>query len=226
MAGGQLVKQAVSLTAKFLNDVNDSTSGGNLVSLPSGVPVPPSSQTIPGDRIVLDDATALALSDTAVGTLLGGVYQYVGMLTGSTAAAVVGAPAFYRSNELPAGATQAYTVTADVQPTAPGSWLAGVFINVISKGSFGWIQVAGTATVKYAAAIVAGGTTTGAPVYASQGTAGTFNAGYTAAYNITNNTDGSLFVVTAAWLGVAIDAPANGGTGKVIITRGMFCGRI
>src|SRR5229473_725683 len=105
MAGGMLTKQADFLTAKFLNDVNDAASGGVIVSLPSGVQSPAVSQTIPGDRIVLDDATALALSDTVVGTLFGGVYMYVGVLTPQTQAPSRGRFAFWRSNELPGGAT-------------------------------------------------------------------------------------------------------------------------
>lgn len=224
-AGGMLTKQAVSLTAKFLNDVNDSASGGQLVSVPSGVPVPPSSQTIAGDRIVLDDATALALSDTAVGTLFGGVYMYVGLLTGSAAASAVGAVAFYRSNELPAGATQAYTVTADPQPaTTTPTYVAGIFINVISKGSFGWIQVAGTANVLFGAALVA--TLAGTNVFASQTTAGAADAGVAAAYAGPVTTTGSLSVALAAHIGTAIGLPVVGALSKVIITRGMFCGRI
>lgn len=225
MAGGQLVKQAVSLSAKFLNDVNDSVAGGNLVSLPSGVPVPPSSQTIPGDRIVLDDATALALSDTAVGTLFGGVYQYVGFLTGSTGAAAVGGVAFYRSNELPAGATQAYTVTADPQPaTTTPTYVAGIFINVITKGNFGWIQVAGVASVLFGAALTA--TLAGTNVFASQTTAGTADAGVAAAYAGPVTTTGSIAAAIAAHIGTAIGLPAVGTVSKVIITRGLMCGRL
>src|SRR5215475_10824876 len=130
MAGGMLTKQADRLTAKFLNDVNDATSGGALVTVPAGVQSPQVSQTQPGDRIVLDDATALALSDTTVGTLFGCVYMYVGTLSSATASYVRGKCAFYRSNELPGGATQSYTVTSDAQPTtALPAYIAGVFID-------------------------------------------------------------------------------------------------
>src|SRR5882724_318408 len=111
MSGAMLTKQADQLTARFLNDVNDATSGGAVVSAPSGVTAVQASATQPGDRIVLDDATALALSDTAVGTLFGGVYMYVGTLTPETAAPARGKFAFWRSNELPGGATRAYTCT-------------------------------------------------------------------------------------------------------------------
>jgi hypothetical protein len=77
MAAGMLTKQATFNTAKFLNDVNDAAQGGVIVSVPAGAPTVASSQDLIGDKISLDDATALALSDTAIGTLLGGVYEYV-----------------------------------------------------------------------------------------------------------------------------------------------------
>ena len=69
MAGGMLTKQADLLSARYLNDVNDQVSGGQMVSVPPGAASPMASQTQPGDRIVLDDATAMGLSDANVGTL-------------------------------------------------------------------------------------------------------------------------------------------------------------
>src|ERR1700758_821268 len=101
MAGGMLTKQADQLTARFLNDVNDAVAGGAIVSLPSGVTGPAVSATQPGDRIVLDDATALALSDTAIGTLFGGIYMYVQTLSSSTAAPARGTGAFIRAADFP-----------------------------------------------------------------------------------------------------------------------------
>jgi hypothetical protein len=108
-----LTKQADQLTAAYLNDVNDSVSGGAVVSVPSGAPSAQISQTQPGDRVVLDDPTALALSDTAVGTLYGGVYMYVGYTT-TTRAAVVGGIAFWLATNLTTGV---YTVNGDAQPS-------------------------------------------------------------------------------------------------------------
>src|SRR5690349_17859990 len=177
MAGGMLVKQAVFLSAKFLNDVNDSTSGGVTVSLPSGAPVPQVSQTIPGDKIVLDDATALALSDTAVGTLFGGIYMYVGTLSTSTASPARGAGAFYRAADIPSALSGLYQVTADGSPTAAiPTFIAGVFINAITKGNFGWIQLGGICMCLFDTAIT-GAATVGNPVTVkiSPTTAGSFD---------------------------------------------------
>src|SRR5271154_1552544 len=142
MAGGMLTKQAVFETAQYLNTVNDTASGGAVLTLPPGAPAPSTSQTIPGDRIVLDDVTAAALSSTAIGTLYGGIYEYVATLSSSTAAPARGAAAFYRAADLPPAFTAPlYQVTADANPTTTlPTLIAGVFINAITKGNFGWIQ--------------------------------------------------------------------------------------
>lgn len=213
MAGGMLTKQCDALTAKFLNDVNDSTAGGTVVSVPSGAPAVNYSATQPGDRIVLDDATASALSDTVVGTLYGGVYMYVGA-TWTTKAAAVGGIAFWTATNLGNGT---YTVNGDAQPTtAVPSYIAGIFINAVTKANFCWIQVAGIATVLFDSgtltAIAAGNWVT-AKVSAT--TASTADVGAAAGV-----------VTLAANLGVAIGSPVSNTASTVILTRGNFCGRI
>ena len=218
MAGGMLTKQATLLTAAFLNTVNDTVSGGTIFALPSGVQAPPYSQTLPGDKIVLDDASALANSNTTIGTLFGGVYLYVGTLATATAAPARGTIAFWRSNELPGGATQGYTVSSDAQPTtALPAYIAGVFINAVTKGNFGWIQVAGVASVLFNSTLTA--TALGITVSAYAGTpavASSADAGV------------ALSTITLAnVLGVAIGTPVISTISSVIITRGgTFCGRI
>src|SRR5580765_2015479 len=211
MAGGMLTKQADQLTAKWLNDVNDATSGGAVVSAPSGVPSAAVSATQPGDRIVLDDAGALALSDTTVGTLYGGVYMYVGTLSTATASPARGTCAFWRSS--------------DVQPnTLLPAYIAGVFINpttssgtgvALTKGNFGWIQVAGTASVLFDNTLTSTALAATVSTKVSATTASTFDAGQ------------ALTTVTLAnVLGVAIGTPVISTISSVIITRGNFCGRI
>jgi len=208
-----LTKQATLLTAAYLNDVNDSASGGAVVSVPSGAPSPAVSQTIPGDRIVLDDATALALSDTTVGTLYGGVYQYVGTFLTSTASPVLGAVAFFRAADI--GVT--YQVTPDAQPTAAiPTYIAGIFINAITKGNWGWIQVSGAAGVLF-----------------DQGVLTNVQAGYSVSAKISPTLTGSADVgaaagvaVTPALLGVAVGLPVSSTVSTVMLTRGLFCGRI
>lgn len=216
MAGGNLVKQNDFLNARLINDVNDASSGGVIVTLPSGAPSPQVSQTIPGDRVVLDDATALLLSDTAVGTLYGGVYMYVGTLSTSTASPARGQVAFWRSNELPNGATAAYTCTADAQPsTSVPTYIAGIFINAITKGNFGWIQVAGTSSALFDNTLTA--TNTGLWVSAK------------VSATLASSVDCGAAVGTttlSALLGTAIGSPTASNISAVLLWRGTFGGRI
>src|SRR5271170_2601333 len=162
MAGGMLTKQAVFVASK-LNLVNDTVAGGAIVSLPAGLTGPQVSQTLPGDKIVLDDIGAAALSATATGTLYGGVYQYMLTLSSSTAAPARGAACFYRAADIPSALAGLYQVTADAQPTAAiPSFYAGVFINAITKGNYGWIQTAGIISCLFDSAVV--GAVVGNPV--------------------------------------------------------------
>ena len=66
--------QSPRVTAGYLNDVNDPAPGVPLAS-PSGSIVQNYAGQM-GGKLFLGSVTASALSDTAVGTLYGGVYQY------------------------------------------------------------------------------------------------------------------------------------------------------
>lgn len=212
MAGGMLTKQCDQLTAKYLNDVNDSVAGGAVVSVPSGAPAQAVSATQPGDRIVLDDATALALSDTTIGTLYGGVYMYVQFKT-TTRAAVKGGIVFFVAADIGV----AYSVYGDAKPsTAAPTYIAGILINVITATYYGWIQVAGAATVLFDSAsltAIADGNWVTAKISAT--TASTADVGAVAGV-----------LTLAAQLGVAVGAPVSNTASVVMLTRGNFCGRI
>lgn len=211
MAGGMLTKQDVYLSARFLNDINDAAAGGVISSLPSGVQSPQWAQTIPGDRIVLDDATALALSDTTVGTLLGGIYMYVGTLSTATAAPALGTAAFFRATDI----GSVYQVTSDAQTsTSIPTYFVGVFINAITKGNFGWVQIAGVANCLFDHALTATADGNWVSVKVSATVASTFDCGAVAGV-----------VTLAAMVGVAVGLPAIDTVSKVAITRSPF-GRV
>jgi hypothetical protein len=214
MSGGMLTKQAVLLSAKYLNDVNDAVSGGAPVSVPSGVPTISSSQTIPGDKIVLDDATALGLSDTAIGTLYGGVYMYVGNTSNGNS--VRGKIAFFQAADI-GGSTSVYRVSTVANPsTSVPSYIAGIFINAITASQYGWIQVAGALSVLFdstALTAVAAGNWVTAKISAA--TAGTADVGAAAGV-----------VTIAALIGVAVGLPTSAVVSTVMCTRGLFMGRI
>ena len=83
---------------------------------------------------------ALALSDTSVGTLLGGTYQLVQLRAAATIGGALGYGAFWYD-------MANFVVTGDV-PTQPGGTFAGVFISAPTKGNWCWIQVEGLANVQ------------------------------------------------------------------------------
>ena len=195
-------KQADQLTARFLNDVNDTVSGGTIFALPAAVQPPPYSATQPADAIIVDDAIAGALSDPAVGTLFGGVYMYVPTLSSSTQSPARGGIAFMRPADMPSAVTNLYQVTADPFPTAAiPTLIAGIFINAVTKGNFGWIQTAGVASVLFDSAITAAAV--GNPVSAkiSAAVAGTADVGV----NVVTAT--IAFSYAGAYLGTAIVLP-------------------
>ena len=203
------VKPPVYVNAKYLNDVNDATLGGAVNSLPSGVQNPSWQQTLPGDRICIDDATALALSDTAVGTLYGGIYMYV-KASITTRAIVRGGIAFWKDADV----GTAYTAYSDAQPTtALPTFVAGIWINVITTGQYGWIQIAGMASVLFDSTVII--TTAGHQVTAkvSASVASTADSGTT----VTETT-------VAAFLGVATTTVTTSTVSRVALTRGF--GRI
>jgi hypothetical protein len=218
MAGGWFTKQADYLTAANLNDVNDQTVGGQIQSVPSAVPATQGIQTLPGDRIILDDATAYALSDTVVGTLYGGIYCYM-QVTWTTQTPAVGAVAFLKAadlgNLLPTSpATTGYIVYGDAQPTTlVPSYVFGVFINVPTKNYYVWVQIAGIASVLFDSTVTA--TTTGGLVIAKASAVVASTAdNLTSGYAVTGLT-------LVSEIGVSMGTVTTSTLSKVAILRGM-----
>lgn len=147
-----------------LNSVDDALIGG--VSGGSGGFSKYAGQL--GKRLVVDQSQIGLLSDAAVGTLYGGVYQYV-RLSEDADAPVVGEVAFWDLTE-PYGA---YQVTDDPsQGATDGTTLAGVFINAITPGNYGFVQVLGVASVLYTNPVTASGIGNPVVVVASGSPAG------------------------------------------------------
>lgn len=206
------VKAPFYQSAKFLNDTNDSVAGGTVTAAPSGVVISQFQQNIPGDRIILDDATALALSDTAVGTLLGGIYMYCTTPASSTAVAAVGSLAYFRPADLSVVGA-AYIAAPDAQPlTTLPTYFLGVFINAISKGFSGWVQVMGIASVLFDSTVTS--TVAGNMVIAKASASVASTAD-----NIT--TTNPTAPVLAAAIGIALGTTATSTIAKVAITRGL-----
>lgn len=135
------------LVSRLLNDVNDPAPGVPLASSSASGSIIQPYYGLVGKRLVLTAAMAKALSDTAIGTLYEGIYQYVQTKAASTAAPARGCLCYCQDYEN-------YIVTPDVSATDPvlggpnpGLW-AGVYISAPTKGNYCFIQIAGKASVQ------------------------------------------------------------------------------
>lgn len=127
------------IAARYLNAVNDSAAGGGPANAAGSSRAPGQL----GSKLYIGPNDPLVF-DSSVGTIYPGTYQYVQLYSSSTASAVVGGVAYWYS---PTSTTSPYIVTAD----ATDGNQAGIFINAITKGYYGYIVVDGLADVLFAA---------------------------------------------------------------------------
>lgn len=145
----------------------DLVIGGTLTGVPSGTQATQGIQDIPGDRIVFGMMDALALSNTSIGTLYGGMYQYVTSYLSAVATPTIKRGVFWRT----ASADNSYTVTPDESGTQGANFMAGVCINTLTSGNSWWIQISGKATLLFRATLT-GVPEAGCGVFASNAGAG------------------------------------------------------
>ena len=200
------VTQAISRTSfGALNDIND-VLPGNQASL-AGANIYAAQL---GSRMWLDGNPGGVKSDSAIGTLYGGCFQYVQFYSG-TASPAKGLPAYWAYDQAYVAATpylafNSYIVSVDYSALRCGRF-AGVVLNAVTKGQYGWIQTKGLATVQY-------GTLTGTPldgdiVYVNN-----------AANAFLSALDGASFataLLIKSVVGVAIGAPVTGSFGVVLL---------
>lgn len=127
-----------------INNVNVATLGEiNSVLNAAGVTVNYGSQGDLGKRIVFTEAEVANYTYATNGTLYGGIYQAVLVDSGATAANVArGKVAF-----LKVSGASTYSVTDQANADSV-NLVAGVFLNSITPGNYGIIQVAGKVSVK------------------------------------------------------------------------------
>lgn len=123
----------------YMNSGPDTVAGGVSSGLTGAAMFPGQL----GDILEVSHTMAAQLSDSAIGTLYGGEYQYVLFL--STGGNSVRGQVMYWSDEAN------YVVTATA-PTS-GARRAGIALGVVTAGKYGWIQVTGLASVLFKASI-------------------------------------------------------------------------
>lgn len=200
--------------AQFLNDVADSSISGQPDAMGVLNTVAYGGGLTQGDYLRLSDAEALALSDTAVGTLYGGIYRRVLLKAGITGGGNTG---FRRGSivfwDLVTSGADPYQVT-NVEATDP-QLIAGVVINANDSstaplsGKYVWIQVAGLATGLYRGTVTAA--TQFVDVIWAKAGAGADNALFDALALATAITGTFL----TAYMGIAVETPVNASLKKI-----------
>lgn len=126
----------------FLNTVNDTVPGGTASGM-AGTPVPSKFAGQLGKFLTVSQEQIALMTDTSVGTLYGGVYQYVQFnASGATPAPEIGQALFWDNAEDPAD-----FIVTDTDTTTSVCTPAGVYIGGIEDGNYGFIQVAGLCDV-------------------------------------------------------------------------------
>ncbi len=190
----------------FNGGSGDSVVGGALTGVPSGIGANQGNQDVPGDRLIFGQADALAMSKTSVGTLYGGLYQYVRTKSNSTATPTIGRLVFWDN-------TVNYNLY-QVTPDEVVGMIAGVAINTLTKGYSWWIQIAGIANIHYRTSI-SGTETVGRGVFALMGGAGADVGtadqlvGASTAVTTGGSTNVGIDSLIANYLGVAVELPVD-----------------
>ena len=202
-----VTQQISRVPTALLNTVNDQYPGGQQ-SL-SGANIYAAQK---GARMWLDGNTGGVKYDSVnVGTLYGGVFQYVQFYASESAAAAIGRPVAWAYDQVTVAADvykafQSYIVTTDTNSALRTGRTAGVALCVVTAGYYGWIQTKGVAPVLYA-------TLTGTPVdgdllYVDSSSGNVLNA-----VDATSITAGIL----KAAIGVALGTPTSGTVGKALL---------
>jgi hypothetical protein len=184
----------------------DSVIQGALTTVPASVGATQGIQDIPGDRLVLGMADALAMSKTSVGTLYGGLYQYMTTFLTATATPTINRLLFWRI----ASTDDSYTTTPDESGAMGANYWAGVSINTLVSGNSWWMQTAGKVKALFRAVLTGVTPAAGCGVYAAGAGAGA-DVGTLDVFagNVANPTFDDVQNMQGAFLGLAETAPAN-----------------
>lgn len=150
--------------------------------------------------------------DSAVGTLFMGRYRYVRMRDADDDSPVVAVGQLLFWDTVVADWESKYQVTRDsnLSSVAESVMIAGVYLGGFTGGNYGFIQDLGEATLQFR------GTLTAAGAIGSSCYAGAVGAGVDEGLADVLTTDATS-VVNSRYLGIAVTAPSNGGTAKVLL---------
>lgn len=196
----------VRVTAGALNKVNDSVIGQITANIG-----PKTSRFVSQLGAGVWFGPDTIIYDASVGTLYAGHYRYVRLASGASTP-VVGQIAFW--DTIANAADNLYQVTtSEAGSTDTAKLVAGVFINALTVGNYGFICDTGLCYVKFRGTLSNAGAA-GSSVYAAAAGAG---ADLGLADVLAATADGATPILQARYLGVAAEAPTSGGLKRVYL---------
>lgn len=181
-----------------LNDVNDAEVGSSIASA-----VQPRFGGMLGKIIALTHTQAALLSNSTIGTLYGGWYQYVKAATALARGDIV-AWDVNANNGLTDYETT-HTITLGHE-----GFLSGFALNTITINQYGWVQILGLATAKCAASVT---DTTVGSIAVQLTTTATCDAIADATGSYIGGGAKGLKQIVGTWY----EAPANGALKKLVM---------
>lgn len=160
-----------------------------------------------GSRVCLGNDDPI-ITRSSSPTLYGGIYQYVQFLSTATQASSAGLIAFWSTDTT-------YIVTND-EPTGVSD-IAGICLNAVTKGNYGWIQIAGKANVLFRTAI-----TKATPAVGDLVLAAAIGSTTPAVSDVLADATNITSIQARHMLGIAIAAPVGGAISTVRLRFGSY----
>jgi hypothetical protein len=201
--------QIIRISTGRLNTVSDTYIGGQ----PAGVGTRSKYAGQLGKELFVSQDQIAQLTSTTIGTLYGGRYRYVRRRATDDASPALAAGKLAFIDTVVTSWQSAYQVTTDENLSSADNavMIAGVFINNIEPGEYGFIQDLGIVNVRFRSVLTAAGAI-GSRVYA----AGAGDTGLDQGTCDVLTTD-STSLANARYLGNAVTAPAASGLSAILL---------
>lgn len=149
-----------------------------------------------------------AISNSSSPTLYGAIYQYVRFYVSATKASAQGLLAFWQTDTT-------YIVTND-EPTGVSD-IAGVCLNAVTKGNYGWIAIAGKVGGLFRATI-----TKATPAVGDLVVAAAIGSATPAVLDVLADATNLTSVQARTIVGIAVTAPVGGTITPVRLSFGRY----
>jgi hypothetical protein len=198
----------IRISTGFLNTVNDT-----VIANSAGITGRSKFAGQLGKNLWVSQEQIAGITNTTIGTLYGGAYQYIRRRATDDNSPALGAGKIAFWDTVVTGWNSAFQVTTDENLSSADNavMIAGIFINNIEPGNYGFIQWLGECSVRFRSVLTAAGAI-GSRVYA----AGAGDVGLDQGTADVLTTD-STSLANARYLGNAFEAPTASGLKRVML---------